>query len=198
MKLVLLLGFSYIFGSIPFGFLVGLSKGVDIRKLGSGNIGATNVSRVLGKKLAFIVMLGDIFKGFFPVWLAQYLKFSDYIVITAGLLAVLGHCLPIWLKFKGGRGVATGLGVMIGISPAIAGLAFVIWLLIAGLTGYVSVASTVAAISAPILLATFHKSLLYIGLGLLLTILIIIRHIPNYRRLIKGTEHRLGGRDQRR
>jgi glycerol-3-phosphate acyltransferase PlsY len=197
MKLVELLAFSYLLGSIPFGFLVGLIRGVDIRKVGSGNIGATNVLRALGKGPALIVLITDTLKGFLPVLVAKHLGFSDYIVVLAGLLAILGHSFPVWLKFKGGRGVATGLGVLIGLAPIVALIAFLVWIIIVGITRYVSVASTLAAISVPILLISFHQSVAYISFAVLLALLIILRHIPNYKRLYNKTEPKIGKNPRR-
>lgn len=192
MKLALLLLASYLLGSIPFGFMIGLLVGIDIRKVGSGNIGFTNVLRTLGLKLALVVLIFDAGKGFIPVWVTQSWELSEYFVIIAGLLAILGHSFPVWLGFRGGRGVATGFGVMIGISYSAAGLCLLIWLLVLGLTRYVSVSSTCAAIVVPVLLILFHQSPVYIVFGALVAVLIIIRHIPNYRRLIQGIEPKIG------
>lgn len=192
MKLGLLFAFSYLLGSIPFGLIVGLLKGVDIRKLGSGNIGATNVSRFLGKGPAAIVLITDTLKGVLPVLVVKHLGFSAQFVVLSGLLAILGHSFPVWLRFKGGKGVATGLGVMIGIAPLAALFSFLVWTLVVGVTRYVSVASTLAAVVVPLLLIFFKAPLVYIGFAVLVALLIILRHIPNYKRLCRKTEPKIG------
>jgi glycerol-3-phosphate acyltransferase PlsY len=179
---------AYFLGSIPFGFLVGKVKGVDLRKKGSGNIGATNVSRVVGKKEGIFVFILDFLKGFLPV-----LYFSD-ISVLAGILALLGsivgHMTTPFLRFKGGKGVATGFGGIVALMPIPALSAFGVWILFVAITRRISVGSLIAALSLPILYfylsRPMFKSVLYISV--LITILVFITHRKNIVRLIKGEE----------
>jgi len=179
---------SYFLGSIPFGFLVGKVKGVDLRKKGSGNIGATNVFRVVGKKEGIFVFILDFLKGFLPV-----LYFSD-ISVPAGILAllgaVIGHMTTPFLRFKGGKGVATGFGGIVALMPIPALSAFGVWILFVAITRRISVGSLAAALSLPILYFylshTMYRSVLYISV--LITILVFITHRKNIKRLIRGEE----------
>jgi len=179
---------SYILGSIPFGFVVGKVKGYDIRKEGSGNIGSTNVFRVAGKKEGIFVFILDFLKGYLPV-----LYFTD-ISVLAGILALLGaiigHMTTPFLRFKGGKGVATGFGGIIALMPLPAALAFGVWVLLVGITRRVSIGSLGAAISLPIFyLYTVEpttKIILYFSI--LIAILVVITHRTNIRKLIRGEE----------
>jgi acyl phosphate:glycerol-3-phosphate acyltransferase len=190
---------AYLIGSFPTGYIVGRINGVDLRKEGSGNIGATNALRVLGKKWGYIVFAADIFKGWLSVTLAYALanRFAPDHVALAGVLAavfvVLGHNFPVWLGFKGGKGIATSAGIMIALFPIWVFLcAFVVWLGFFYTTRYVSVASILAAISLSVsttVLALFGKcEWLLVGVALLMTGLAIWRHKSNIERLIAGTE----------
>jgi len=179
---------SYILGSIPFGYVVGKVKGYDIRKEGSGNIGCTNVFRVTGKKEGIFVFILDFLKGYLPV-----LYFTD-ISVLAGILALLGaiigHMTTPFLKFKGGKGVATGFGGIIALMPLPAALAFGVWVLLVGITRRVSIGSMGAAISLPIFYfytgEPMTKIVLYFSV--LIAILVIITHRTNIRKLIRGEE----------
>jgi glycerol-3-phosphate acyltransferase PlsY len=179
---------AYFLGSIPFGFLVGKVKGVDLRKKGSGNIGATNVFRVVGKKEGVFVFILDFLKGFLPV-----IYFSD-ISVPAGILALLGaiigHMTTPFLRFKGGKGVATGFGGIVALMPIPALSAFGVWILFVAITRRISVGSLTAALSLPILYFYLShpmiKSVLYISV--LITILVFITHRKNIKRLIRGEE----------
>jgi glycerol-3-phosphate acyltransferase PlsY len=190
---------SYLIGSFPSGYIVGRINGVDLRKEGSGNIGATNALRVLGKKWGYIVFAADIFKGWLSVTLAYALanRFAPDHVVLAGVLAavfvVLGHNFPVWLGFKGGKGIATSAGILIALFPILVFLcALVVWLGFFYTTRYVSVASILAAISLSVsttVLALFGKcDWLLVGVALLMTGLAIWRHKSNIERLIAGTE----------
>jgi acyl phosphate:glycerol-3-phosphate acyltransferase len=190
---------SYLIGSFPSGYIVGRFNGVDLRKEGSGNIGATNALRVLGKKWGYIVFAADIFKGWLSVTLAYALasRFApDHVVLAAVLAAVfvvLGHNFPVWLGFKGGKGIATSAGILIALFPILVFLcALVVWLGFFYTTRYVSVASILAAISLSVsttVLALFGKcDWLLVGVALLMTGLAIWRHKSNIERLIAGTE----------
>jgi len=179
---------SYILGSIPFGYIVGKIKGYDIRKEGSGNIGSTNVFRVVGKKEGIFVFILDFLKGFLPV-----LYFSN-VTVLAGILALLGaiagHMTTPFLRFKGGKGVAAGFGGVVALMPLPAVLAFGVWFLLVGIFRRVSVGSMGAALSLPILYfflaEPILKSVLFISI--LIPILVFITHRKNIRKLIRGEE----------
>ena len=198
---VALLG--YLFGSFPAGYLAGRITGVDIRAEGSGNIGATNVLRVLGKRWGYAVFFADAFKGFAVVriilFVTERLTFAhasaEYFGILAAVSCVAGHSFPIWLRFKGGKGVATSAGALFGLMPLAIITVFLVWLIIFETTRYVSVASIVAASSLPIVVALFMQWKLVEGIGLLylsivMTMLVIWRHRSNFSRLRSGTEQR--------
>jgi glycerol-3-phosphate acyltransferase PlsY len=194
---------SYLLGSIPAGYLAGRLSGVDIRSLGSGNIGATNVLRVLGKPWGYAVFFVDALKGICAVRLAIFLAgrlpaaapFTDYFGILAGAICVVGHLFPIWLGFKGGKGVATSAGVVFGLMPLAAVIVFIIWVIVFEVTRYVSVASMVAAAALPGAVALLIHWKMIEGMGLfyfatVLTVLVILSHRTNLARLLKGTEQR--------
>lgn len=180
---LLLIVVAYLSGSIPFGKLVGKFYGIDIQKHGSGNIGFANVVRVLGWKASPVVLIGDISKGFIPVIIAQY-YLSTYQLLAVALAAVTGHIFPVWLKFKGGKGIATGLGVTLVISPLLGGLGLLIYLL--GFARFrKSAPSSLTAIwCLPLLCLAFLSSkyaLFYLGLALLAT----WAHRNNIQQIIK-------------
>lgn len=196
----LVLIISYILGSIPIGLIVGkVSRGIDIRQFGSGNIGATNVLRTLGIVPATVVFIGDTLKGLGAVLIARSLL-SDYpmVIVLAGLAAIAGHSASVFLGFKGGKGVATSLGVIIGITPLVACTAFGLWVIIVAVTRYVSIASIIASISAPIMMWFSQKlfgrptPIEYTIFAAAAAVLILIRHKSNISRLISGTEPRIG------
>lgn len=190
---------AYLIGSLPSGFIVGRINGVDLRKVGSGNIGATNALRVLGKKWGYLVFAADILKGALSVALADIFSRQiapDHVTmakILAAIFVVLGHNFPVWLGFKGGKGIATSAGIMIAMFPIWVFLcALVIWVSSFRLTRYVSVASILAAISLPVstlVLALLGKcDWLLVAVALAMTTLAVWRHKSNIERLIAGTE----------
>jgi glycerol-3-phosphate acyltransferase PlsY len=192
-----------LFGSFPAGYFAGRLAGVDVRKVGSGNIGATNVLRVLGKKWGYPVFAIDMLKGFAAVRLAFVLvnrwpdakPYAEYIAILAALMSVAGHIFPIWLRFKGGKGVATSAGALIGLMPLAVPLVFFVWIIVFEITRYVSLASIIGAIALPIiagLLARwkFIDTWALIYFSLLIMALVLWRHRSNFSRLLKGTEQR--------
>ncbi len=188
---------AYLIGSIPFGLLVAKAGGAgDIRAIGSGNIGATNVLRTGRKGLALATLVLDVLKGALPVWLA-YRYFGPDMAVVAGLGAVVGHCFPLWLKFRGGKGVATAAGVVLTLTPLAGLIVLALFLLIAGLTRYVSLASVLGAAAAgPVAfwLGHFQAGELYLALALL----IVLKHAGNIHRLVTGQETKLsfgGSRD---
>lgn len=201
--LVIAAGISYLLGSVPFGYLVARSAGVDIRREGSGNIGATNVLRVVGKQYGIAVFLLDFLKGTTAVLLSILIANrtqpsfppSDLVVIIAGVACVLGHTYPVWLGFRGGKGVATAAGVVFGLMPIIALVGMLVWVLTFLLTKYVSVASITAAVALPVaawLAVHFGKAsgMALVYFSICLTVVIVWRHRSNISRLTKGTEPR--------
>jgi glycerol-3-phosphate acyltransferase PlsY len=194
---------SYLLGSIPIGYIVGKVAGIDIRKSGSGNIGATNVLRVLGKKYGYAVFFLDALKGFAAVRICLALvsttpaarAYADFFALLGAVVCVVGHAFPIWLKFKGGKGVATSAGVIIGLMPLAAVILFPIWFIVFEISRYVSVASICAAISLPITIALFLKfkvmdSVVLLYFSLALAVVVVWQHRSNFSRLLNGTEQR--------
>jgi glycerol-3-phosphate acyltransferase PlsY len=194
---------GYLFGSFPAGYFAGRVAGVDVRSAGSGNIGATNVLRVLGKRWGYTVFFVDAFKGFAAVrlafFLAEHLTLARphvvYFAIPAAVMCVVGHTFPIWFRFKGGKGVATSAGAIFGLMPLAAVIIFLVWVVVFEITRYVSVASLVAASALPATVALLihweivdDVALLYFST--LLAILVVWSHRSNFSRLLKGTEQR--------
>ena len=184
--------FGYLCGSIPFGVLITRLAGApDVRGIGSGNIGATNVLRTGRKGLAAATLLGDMLKGTVAVLVIIYF-FSREVALAAALGAFLGHLFPVWLKFKGGKGVATYIGLLLGFGLWIALLAFcVTWALVAAVTRYSSLAALLAAIAAPMALA-WSGNVPQLWLFLVLSVLLWVKHHANIGRLMRGTESRIG------
>ena len=199
---------AYLLGSIPTGFLVAKAKGIDIRSVGSGNIGATNAMRVLGKPAGIFVLLVDAAKGFIAcvlgVFIAAYFASGYYdmktnanvapqIALIAGIFAVLGHNYTCWLKFKGGKGIATTAGVYLALAPIALGIALAVFILAILLTRYVSVGSIAAAIALPTAVWILQPHNLFLGIvTTALGALAIYKHKSNIQRLMAGTESRLG------
>ncbi|RME84376.1 MAG: glycerol-3-phosphate 1-O-acyltransferase [Planctomycetota bacterium] len=193
--------FSYLIGSIPFGLLLGKWKGKDLRLEGSKNIGATNAGRVLGKKFFFLVLALDLLKGLMPTlffpWLAPHLNITDGInsfSLFCGIAAILGHIFPIYLKFKGGKGVATSAGVFLALMPIPFLISLLVWLLVLVSTKYMSLASMLGALTLAVSFILLDPTpwkenlpttIVTIGIALL----IIIRHRTNIQRLLQGREN---------
>jgi glycerol-3-phosphate acyltransferase PlsY len=195
---------AYVIGSFPTGYIVGRMRGVDIRKVGSGNVGATNVTRVLGKQFGYPVFLVDFLKGLIPLLLARAIAHryeldpiaTDLCIAIAGIFAVVGHSYPVWLGFKGGKGVATSLGLVFGINWIAALIMCVVWIIVLKTTRYVSVASIIAATALPgamivLLWLQQLQSAVLVYVSLLLAALIVFRHRSNLSRLVAGTEPRI-------
>ncbi len=182
---------TYLISSIPFGYIVGKLFGKDVTKEGSGNIGATNVTRTVGKKAGILVLVLDMLKGFIPVFIAKDIFFPDFRFISlVALTAVLGHCFSIFMKFKGGKGVATGIGVLLALSPKVAFIVILLWLGTFLVSGYVSLASILAS-SLSWVLFFFIEGEFYQTLAVLLaSFIIVVKHSSNIERLLKGTESR--------
>ena len=189
---VLLVLFSYLLGSITFGEIIARIKGVNLREVGSGNVGATNVSRALGKKYGVLVFFLDMLKGFIPTYLAIKLFGLNSVWVTlTGLGAVLGHMFPIFFGFRGGKGVATAFGVLLAVSPKVALFSFLVWILVVSFTRYVSLGSITASLSAVFFLMVSDMPNNICIMALLIAFLIIFKHKDNISRLLSGTEHRI-------
>lgn len=188
---------AYGLGSIPFGFLIVKARGRDIRETGSGNIGAANVARSAGAVAGVLTLLLDAAKGYAAVWIAARWTHADIRwIMAAALAAVIGHMFPVWLGFKGGKGVATSLGVFLLICPEAAAAAVILWIIIVAFWRYSSLGSIVAAAALPVLMyllyAPGHAPSPYVTVGTILTsVLILVKHRSNAERLIAGTENRL-------
>lgn len=184
-------GLGYLLGSVPFGLLLTKAAGMgDIRSIGSGNIGATNVLRTGNKKLAAATLLLDAFKGTIAVLLAQAL-FGEGGAIIAGVAAFLGHLFPVWLGFKGGKGVATYLGVLLGLMPVMVLVFAFVWLAMAKLSRYSSLSALTATLVIPVVLWILGKPEMALAMAVL-TVITWWKHKPNIERLILGTESRIG------
>ena len=196
---------SYLLGSIPTSFLMGkLMKGIDIRKHGSGNVGATNALRVLGTKIGIITLLIDIVKGFFAVQIGKQLvsEPTNLFLIGTGLLAIIGHIFTIFLKFKGGKGVATSTGVFIALSPLPIAIALIVFVVTVWISKYVSLGSMVAALVFFLLELMVNVRNRFANVELLififlLMVFIIVRHKTNIKRIIDGNENRISFRSRR-
>ena len=190
MAVLFLLLFAYLLGSVPTGFLLGYLAGVDVRKAGSGNVGATNVARVVGKKLGLLTLLGDAAKGFVPVFMALEMGLGVAITGLVALAAFLGHLYPVFLKFQGGKGVATTLGALLALAPGATGVLLLVFLVVALASRIVSLASIVTVGITPLAIWVLGYPTPLIGLGLLMAVMIIWRHRENIHRLFSGEEPR--------
>ncbi|EGQ3204926.1 glycerol-3-phosphate 1-O-acyltransferase PlsY [Staphylococcus pseudintermedius] len=190
MVLILLFIVSYLIGSIPSGYLIGkIFFKKDIRKYGSGNMGATNSFRVLGKPAGFAVTFFDIFKGFIVVFLPVLFNVEIHGLLV-GIFAILGHVYPIYLKFRGGKAVATSAGVMLAVNPILLLILAAIFFAILKLTKYVSLSSIIAAICC-VIGSFFVSDYIMLITSLVVAILLIYRHMSNIKRIIKGTEPKI-------
>tara|TARA_Y100001968_G_scaffold9712_1_gene8149 strand:- start:65 stop:661 length:597 start_codon:yes stop_codon:yes gene_type:complete len=194
---LLILLLSYLFGSFPSGYLVGrIAKGIDIRSVGSGSTGATNVLRHIGRRAAITVFLLDVFKGVLSILLAKYFLLNDSWQVAVGLSTLIGHIWPIWLNWKGGKAVATGLGVFLGISWQVGLSTLGVFIVMILIFRIVSLASISAAIALPYIMylsfETTNISLPFLVISVLAMSLVIWRHRENIVRLIRGKEPRIG------
>lgn len=193
---------AYLAGSIPTGFLVARARGVDIRTAGSGNIGATNVLRVLGKPAGIFVLVMDALKGALTVWLLPWVARAlagpggalnaEALALTAGVAAILGHNYTCWLGFKGGKGIATTAGVLLVLIPKAFAVAVLVWVVVFVVSRYVSLASIGVAAALPFIVWGTGGSPTMIGVAIALGALAIYKHKANLQRLLNGTEHRFG------
>lgn len=196
MKIVLVIIICYLLGSIPFGYIVGrLFKKIDIREYGSGNIGATNAFRILGPSLASLVLIGDISKGIFSIYLVRFLNIDNLsILVIAGFAVICGHDWSVFLKFKGGKGVATTFGVIFSFNLVISILAVTIWGMVMIFSKYASLSSILSLTSVSIFMILFKQPYEYIIFSLVILILAIFKHKDNIKRLKLGKERKIGER----
>ena len=185
---VAMIGLAYLVGSIPTGFILGAWAGVDVRKSGSGNVGATNVARVLGKRQGFYTLIADVGKGWIPVLIVLQLGSTTTVAALVGVAAFCGHLFPIFLKFKGGKGVATALGVLLALAPMATLILIALFAVVMLVTRTVSLASMIAAVAAPALFWFFSYAAAVVVTSAFLAIMIILRHRSNIQRLLAGTE----------
>lgn len=200
---------SYVLGAIPFGLLAGFMRGVDIRTKGSGNIGATNTIRILGKPIGIAVFALDFLKGFAPVYAALHSGLpvvpegvsAEALALCCGGAAVAGHCFPVYLRFKGGKGVATTAGAVLALRWDAALISFAVFFAVRALTRFVSVSSIALGFSFPLAVialhpaAAFREYLWITAGGAAAALLIVVRHRSNIARILKGEEDRIGERD---
>jgi len=185
----------YLIGSIPVGFLVARAAGgFDIRGKGSGNIGATNVLRTLGPVPAVLTLLGDVAKGFVAVRAAEVIGPEPMWGAAGAVLAVVGNCWPVFLRFKGGKGVATAVGAFLSLTPRAVLLAMVVWIVLTAAFRYVSLASILGCVGLTIGAWLFGYTPMHVAAAACVTVLIVWRHHDNVKRLLSGTERRLGER----
>lgn len=189
---------SYLFGGIPIGLLVGRARGIeDIRKYGSGNIGASNVLRVIGVKAGVLVWVADALKGLAPVLVARYaLHLPEIWVAAVALAALLGHCFSVYLRMTGGRGVSTSLGIALGLDWRVGVICFTCWIIVVAATRFISLGSIIGVSLAPPLMALFGTPQAYVLATIAVALVVIIRHAPNIGRLLNGTERKIGQREK--
>ena len=189
---------AYLLGAIPFGLLLAKIKGVDLQKVGSGNIGATNVYRCVGKRWGIAAFILDAVKGFVPAFVFPMMvsPAPAWLGLACGVAAVAGHNWPVWLKFKGGKGVSTSAGMLLGIAPAAVGIGFVVFAATVALTRFVSLGSILAAIAVPTAFLAMDRTdnRLLGGALVVMGLLTILKHRANIRRLLAGTEPKISGK----
>ncbi len=193
---------SYLLGALPVGLWIGLFRGIDLREHGSRNIGATNAGRVLGRPMAYLVFVLDFLKGALPVVLARWLREestpSMSWVVLCGVLAIVGHIFPVYLKFRGGKGVATAAGVFAALDPVATAVAFASWYLLLRVFAMVALSSLIAAWLFPFLIVLFHRGALQgerrsiLWFSLAVAVLITVSHRSNIARMLRGEEPRVG------
>lgn len=192
MDIVLMVLLGYLIGSVPTGYLLGSLSGVDVRAAGSGNVGATNVARVVGKSQGVLTLIGDAAKGYIPVFFAIQFQLGPAPSSLIAAAAFLGHLYPVFLKFQGGKGVATALGVLLGLAPLATLILIFIFTGVALTSRIVSLSSMLAAVAAPFALWMLSYPPSLTGMSLFLAIMIILRHRDNIRRLRARTEPKFG------
>ena len=192
---LLLLAIGYLLGSMPNGYLAGRwLKGIDLRQCGSGSTGATNVLRNVGKAPALVVFLLDVGKGALAVLLAKSFGLNDWVQVLAGLAALAGHIWPVWLGWKGGKAVATGLGMFLGLAWPVGLACFGLFMAVISISRIVSLSSVVAAIGLPVLMVLAGANEASISVSVVASVMVLWRHRSNIERLIAGTEPRIGAK----
>lgn len=186
--------FAFVLGSVPCGVIIAKLKGVDLKKVGSGNIGATNVLRTMGKAPALLTLAGDVLKGVLAVAAARYFLNDIFLEGIVGIFAVLGHNFSLFLRFGGGKGVATSVGVLLLYSPGAALITVVLWLVIAFTTRYSSLGAIVSFGVLPLSIQLFDSAKEKMIIAIMLAALLILRHAGNINRLARGKEPRIGER----
>ena len=181
---------SYLLGSIPSGLLLGKAYGIDVRKEGSGNIGATNLYRTVGRKVGVLTLLCDCLKGFFPVLVVKLICIPGNYAAWVALAAFCGHVFSVFLRFKGGKGVATALGVFLALSPFAVGIALAVFLVLVLKWRYISLGSVMAAAVMPPAILLLGGGLVLVLVTALIAVIVIVKHHENIRRLINGTENK--------
>jgi glycerol-3-phosphate acyltransferase PlsY len=196
---------AYLLGSIPTGFLFGKARGIDIRTIGSGNIGATNVLRALGKPAGIAVLLADVLKGYVAVEVVSVLVYNwcypvhsqeahDWLKVVAAICAILGHNFTCWLNFRGGKGIATSAGVLVALVPWALLIILGVWVIVFGLSRYVSLASICASVTLPLAAWLTGSSSTMVLIVSAMTVLAVYKHKTNIKRLLEGTENRIGSK----
>lgn len=191
LSIILILA-GYLLGAIPSGVVVGRLYGVDVRSVGSGNIGTANVLRAAGKQAAAFTMVGDMLKGLVPVVLAKIITDNEWVIAAVALAAVVGHCWPVFLGFKGGKGVATGAGTALGLAPLVGILMFALWWGVALVTKYTSLSALVVMVISPFIFILFGQPWPYVLYSVLGGAAVIYRHRTNVQALLAGTERKVG------
>ena len=192
---LLLLAIGYLLGSMPNGYLAGRwLKGIDLRQCGSGSTGATNVLRNVGKAPALVVFLLDVGKGALAVLVAKSFGLNDWVQVLAGLTALAGHIWPVWLGWKGGKAVATGLGMFLGLAWPVGLACFGLFMAVISISRIVSLSSVVAAIGLPVLMVLAGASGASISVSVVASVMVLWRHRSNIERLIAGTEPKIGAK----
>lgn len=186
---VMLVG-AYLLGSIPTGLLLGKAWGVDVRNQGSGNIGATNLYRTVGRKVGVLTLAGDCLKGLLPVLLVKHYALPAEYAAWVGLAAFCGHVFSVFLHFKGGKGVATAMGVFLALAPLAVGIALLVFIVLMVVWRYVSLGSIAAAAVMPLAVATLGGGRVLILVTLIISAVVIVKHQGNIRRLLAGTENK--------
>jgi|Deesub1362A_J573_1020465.scaffolds.fasta_scaffold00608_13 glycerol-3-phosphate acyltransferase PlsY len=194
MELILLIASAFVLGSIPFGVVLTKAKGIDLRKVGSGNIGATNVLRAAGKMPALMTLLGDLLKGTAAVALGKIFGVGTLYEGFLGLTAIAGHDFSLFLRFKGGKGVATSIGVLLIYMPKAGILTVIIWLATVFITRYSSLGAIVSFALLPVNVILLGYSGQKLAIAIMISALLILKHSGNIKRLVKGTERRIGER----
>jgi len=188
---LLVLVFSYLLGSIPMAFVVGKYwQGIDIRRYGSGNVGATNAFRIMGPAAGILVLAADVLKGLVAVLVARHVG-GPFLVVTAGFVVMFGHTFSVFLRFRGGKGVATGAGTFLAIAPKVVFWAVVVFVLVVVLSRYVSLGSILGAASVPLFLILYHRPWPYVIYALVAASFVIYKHRANITRLRNGMEPRI-------